>query len=444
MQIYFGAVASRIGVRDLLFQTTKRHISTNANAAPVSKASSELTGVSLLVELNMSKENAARRNHVGRKLRSSKHIPLEIKGAIQVIIDLLNPQSDYAVAWPSAKTIASRIGKSRRSGLHYVKIIKALGIFHWKSLSPEDATNYCERKFGVRPKLERCGGQAPNLFFVNEDHPLWNSQRKLPEDVDREMGKIVRRINTARNTKTTSLLATDPSKHLKRGRKSLSIMRQGLRQTLELLQDDVANEDILRLEEADRWCREELLNDVANDITDDVANDTQVFRRSSYAADEIVTPQEVRHKNAESDLSVIPSPKGAAVRQPCSQSLRADTPPARQSASLTAKQTQSDASIALAASECRSAPASFVVSGFAAYTKSRSTVPVRHKMSGQGMRRIDGELFATMTRLEVERREEGHRLTARYAGRLDADVLDSVSLAVRCPSFATGRTQGRP
>jgi fructose-bisphosphate aldolase, class II len=37
----------------------------------------------------MSKENATRRNHVGRKLRSSKHIPLEIKGAIQVIIELL-------------------------------------------------------------------------------------------------------------------------------------------------------------------------------------------------------------------------------------------------------------------------------------------------------------------------------------------------------------------
>ena len=392
----------------------------------------------------MSKENAARRNHVGRKLRSSKHIPLEIKGAIQVIIDFLNRESGYAVAWPSAKTIASRIGKSRRSGLHYVKIIKALGIFRWKSLSPEEATEYCERKFGIRLKLERCGGQAPNLFFVNEDHPLWNSQRKLPEDVDLAMGDIVRRINTARNTTTTSLLATDPSKHPKRGRKSLSIMRQGLRQTLELLQDDVANEDILRLEEADRWCREELLNDVANDTTDDVANDTQVFRRSSYEADEIVTPQEVCHENAESTLSVIPSPKGAAVRQPCSQSLRADTPPTRQSARRMAGQSQNDETIALAESECRSTPASLVESGFAARTKSRSTVPVRHEMSGQGVGRTDGELFATMTLLEVERRKVEKRLTAKYAGRPDAEVLNSVSLAVRCPSFATGRTQGRP
>ncbi len=61
----------------------------------------------------MSKEGAARRNHAGRKLRSSKHIPLEIKGAIQVVIDLLNPKSGYVVAWPSANMIASRMGRLR-------------------------------------------------------------------------------------------------------------------------------------------------------------------------------------------------------------------------------------------------------------------------------------------------------------------------------------------
>ncbi len=413
----------------------RTHISTYANAAPVSEASSKLAGASLLVELNMSKEGAARRNHAGRKLRSSKHIPLEIQGAIQVVIDLLNPKSGYVVAWPSANTIASRMGRSRRSGLHYVKVIKALRIFYWESLSPEDATKYCERKFGVRPKLERCGGQAPNLFIVNEDHPLWNSLKKLPEDVDREMGEIVRCINAARNATTTSRLATDPSKHPKRRRNSLSIMRQQLCKTIESLQDDFANEDILRMEEAERWCREDLLNDVANDITDNVANDTQVFKRSSCEADEVVIPQEVHYQIPESEPLVILSPIGAAVRQPCSQALRADTPPTRQFLRQMTRQTQRDEIIALAGSECRSASASLVENGFAVPTKTSSSVPTRHKMSEQRMRQTDEELLNTMDRLERQKHEEQRRLVAKYADRRDAEELDTVSLAPRRSSL---------
>lgn len=389
----------------------------------------------------MSKENAARRNHAGRKLRKSRHIPLEIQAAIQVVIDLLNNKSGYVLAWPSAKTIASRMGRSRRSGLHYVKVIKALRIFRWKSLSPDAATEYCERHFGVRPKLERCGGQAPNLFIINEKHPLWDSQRELPEKVDRKMGKIARRIKATRNAKTTSSLSSDTTRRPKGQRYSVIAMRKALSRTLKVLQDDVANEDVLRLEEAERWCREELLNGVASDIIDSVANDTQVFRRTSCEADEVVVPQEVRHKNAAAEPSVIPSPKGAAVRQPCSQVLRADTPPARQSLRRTTSQVQKGERIALAESECRSATASLVGSGFAARTKSRSTVPVRHQVSEQGIGRIDGELLATMNRLEEERRRSEQHLAAAYADRPDAVVLDSVSLAVRCPSFATGRTQ---
>lgn len=397
----------------------------------------------------MSRENAARRNHAARKLRKSEHLTLEIKEAVQVILDLLNPTSGYRVAWPSAATIGKRMGRSRRSGMHYVKIIKALGIFHWKCLTPEAAANYCEQHFGIRLKLDRCGGQAPNLFIVNEDHPLWSPQRDLPADVDREMGEIARRIKAARNAKTTSCLASDPACYPKDVRYSLKRMRRALSRTRKRLSGDVANEEVLRLEEAERWCREELLSSVANDMIDGVANDTQVFKRSSCEADEIVTSQEECHQKAEADLSVIPSSKRVAVRQPCSQALRADTPPAHRFRDRDAESRRlgldsTVESIALAGSECRSASASLVGSGFAARIKSRSTVPVRHKVSEQGVGRLDEDLFATMIRLEDERRESEERLRAAYADRPDADILDVVSLAVRCPSFATGQTQGRP
>jgi hypothetical protein len=246
----------------------------------------------------MSQKNGARRNHVGRKLRSSKHIPLEIKGAIQVVIDFLNSKSGYLVAWPSANTIASRMGRSRRSGLHYVKVIKALGIFHWKSLSPEEATKYCERTFGVRPKLERCGGQAPNIFIVNEAHPFWNSQKKLPEDVDREMGKIARRIKVARNARTTSSLASDPARRPKGQRYNLVAIRMKLSRTLDRLRDEVATDaaggEI-------RWCR-----------------DNQVFRLSSVEANVLVAPPSEIQK-AVAIPSLTRSPKRHAVTQPCSR-----------------------------------------------------------------------------------------------------------------------------
>lgn len=439
-----------LAVRDRSLRRTKACISTNANAAPVSKASSKLAGASLLVELNMSRENAARRNRALQKVRKSKHLTPEIKEAIQVVIDLLNSKSDYVVAWPSANTIALRMGRSRRSGLHYVKVIKALGIFRWKSLSPEDATKYCERNFGVRLKLERCGGQAPNLFSVNESHPLWNSQRELPKDVDHQMGEIARSIKAARNEKTTSRLSSDPDRRPRRRRYSLHKMREALSRTLKRLRNDVANEDVLRLEEAERWCREDAANDVANDITDGVANDTQVFRRSSSEDDGAVTSQDARQEQpASAPLGDCLTKRVLPTGSPLLALVRADTPPARQFRDEYPAKSRSELgsdgeSIALAESECRSASAALVGSGFAALTKSRSTVPVRHRMSEQGGGRIDGELLATMERLEDERRKKEQRLSVAYANRPDADILDSVSLAVRCPSFATGRTQGRP
>ena len=59
-------------------------ISSKANVAPVSVASSTPAGASLLVTRIMSKENAARRNRALLKIRKAQHVNPEIKLAIEV------------------------------------------------------------------------------------------------------------------------------------------------------------------------------------------------------------------------------------------------------------------------------------------------------------------------------------------------------------------------
>ncbi len=73
-------------------------------------------------------QGAARRNQALRKIRTCEHLPVQIREAIQTILDLLSPASGYTVAWPSAAAIAKRLGKKRRTALWYVRAIKALGI----------------------------------------------------------------------------------------------------------------------------------------------------------------------------------------------------------------------------------------------------------------------------------------------------------------------------
>lgn len=198
--------------------------------------------------------NATRRNNALRKIRVAQHIAPEVKLAVQAVLDLLSPKSAYSVAWPTAAAIARRLNNSRRTGQWYVRIIKALGIFTCTQLSPDDARTYCERKFGFQPKLDRCVTYAPILFEPNLDHPLWDSSRKLPDEVDRQMGEIIRQIKEKRNAKTTSLLASNPDKWPKRDRglHCLETIRNRIRKTRDALRDDVANDAILAEVEEER------------------------------------------------------------------------------------------------------------------------------------------------------------------------------------------------
>jgi hypothetical protein len=292
--------------------------------------------------------NAARRTRALRKVRAAQHIDPEIKLAIQVILDLLSHKSGYCIAWPSAATIAKRLKNGRRTGQWYLRIIKALGIFKCTQLSPADARAYCKQKYRFQPNLDQCVTYAPILFEPNFNHPLWNSSKNLPAEVDEEMGKIIRQIKAKRNAKTTSRLASNPDKRPKhtRSRYCLETIRTRIRKTRDALRDDVANDAILADAEEERWCRERLLDDVANDI--------QVFRLSSVEANVLIAPPS-EILNAVATPSVTRSPEGLPSGNPARRHCELTTHPPSTLLAWRSGGHDSPEYLALA-SECRSAP----------------------------------------------------------------------------------------
>ncbi|MFO7907990.1 MAG: hypothetical protein R6U98_35440 [Pirellulaceae bacterium] len=147
----------------------------------------------------MSRPGAARRNRALRKIRASHSLPPEIKLTTEALLDLLSAQSDYQLAWPSAARLARQTGKSRRTILWHIKTIEQLNIFHVRQFTPDEAVEYVYGKYRFAINLDRCRHQAPNLFEVNTDHPLWNKSRTIPQEMEREWEAIVRHVNSARS-----------------------------------------------------------------------------------------------------------------------------------------------------------------------------------------------------------------------------------------------------
>lgn len=159
----------------------------------------------------MSRHNATRRNRALCKILGSRFLSSEIKLTLQVLLGLLSSKSDYCVAWPSAQLLAQRTGKSRRTIQWHLQVIRALAIFRCLRFTPDEAKAYCWNKYGISIRLDRCSYQAPTIFEVNPEHPIWNTSRALPADIDERWGEIVRRMKDHRNAKTTSRLSSDPA-----------------------------------------------------------------------------------------------------------------------------------------------------------------------------------------------------------------------------------------
>jgi hypothetical protein len=147
----------------------------------------------------MSKENAARRNRALRKIRQCRKLPLEIKATIEVILDCLNPRTDYAIAFPSAAMLAGKLNCSVRTIRWHLKAIKRTGIFEFFHLTPSQASEFIERDFGYKPRFDRCSCQAPTLYLVNEAHWLWDSSTKVTAELDQRLADVVLEVFAARN-----------------------------------------------------------------------------------------------------------------------------------------------------------------------------------------------------------------------------------------------------
>lgn len=163
----------------------------------------------------MSRDQTSRRNRALRKIRACRQFPPEIKLTLEAILDFLNAQSGYCLAWPSAATLAKQVGKSRRTILWHIKAVKQFGVFRVHQFTPREAKTYAKAKYGLTINLDRCRYQAPNLFEVNLNHPLWDTSRRVPAEVEEEWARIVKQTCTSRNAKTTSRLSADFSHRLK-------------------------------------------------------------------------------------------------------------------------------------------------------------------------------------------------------------------------------------
>ncbi len=208
-----------------------------------------------------SKSNCTRRNRALRKVRSSKHIPREIKPTIQALIDFLGPKTDYSLAWPSVQTLATQLQLGPRTVRWHLKAIRKTGIFKWHHFSPSEAREFCQRQYGFHLSLTSCSHQAPTFYLVNNDHPLWDEAMKLPEPIDQAMGEIIESVKKERSRKTTSRLSTDPTKRPRvQPRYDISAIRQRLRIDLDACPSNVANDSAsngqVMSREHSKGCRE--------------------------------------------------------------------------------------------------------------------------------------------------------------------------------------------
>ncbi len=246
---------------------------------------------------------AARRNRCLRKIRLCRRVPLEIKATLEVLIDHLGSQTGYELAWPSASTIAARIGRTVRTVRWHLKAIRRTRIFSFERLSPMDAAAFCESRYGFSPRFDRCSRQAPTLYRVNAAHWLWSDATKVTPEQDEELGTTLAGVLVDRNRhKNRDTPAASTSRRLS-GASGIAT-RSCSRHDLDDYRSSFA-EIIGRLDSIEIHGVEVNADDVVDDIldhdVDDIPMDDVLFTQ-------VCELQEVRQGVGSSLGSLLPHP----------------------------------------------------------------------------------------------------------------------------------------
>ena len=112
-------------------------------------------------------EGARRKNRAIRKLLRIDGLDSDVRLTALMIIDFLNSQSCYEVAWPSVNSLAKRLGVSDRTVKRYLAQLRKLSIFEIHRLSPESASQFLNRRYGLDVQFTRCRKHAPNIYKIN-------------------------------------------------------------------------------------------------------------------------------------------------------------------------------------------------------------------------------------------------------------------------------------
>jgi hypothetical protein len=254
-------------------------------------------------------ESAARRNRCLRKIRLCRRVPLEIKATLGVLVDHLSPSTRHELAWPSASTIAARIGRTVRTVRWHLKAIRRTGIFNFQRFSPMDAAAFCESRYGFSPRFDRCSRQAPTLYRVNAAHWLWSDATKVTPEQDEELGTTLASVLVDRNRhKNRDTPAASTSRRLSGA--SGIVKRNHTRHDLDGYRSRFA-EIIGRLESIEIHGLEVNADDVVDDI---LGHDVDDIPMDDVRFTQVCELQEVRQGVGSSLGSLLshPTPLGCA------------------------------------------------------------------------------------------------------------------------------------
>lgn len=134
-------------------------------------------------------EGAQRKNRATRKLLRIDGMDSNVRLMAITLIDFLNAESGYLVAWPSVSRLAKRLGISERTAKRHLVGVRRLRIFDVIQLSPKQAVEYLAA-LGIKTSFARCRRYAPNIYRVAE-HPIWWEKQKLPDDEAKRMVALV-------------------------------------------------------------------------------------------------------------------------------------------------------------------------------------------------------------------------------------------------------------